>query len=90
MEDKDYQKQNLQAIYSDASVAPVFKKNPKHSIGKFVDMTPYISYNDVMDKKFIIRGRSTDETNSFDAEEREVIVAYRTIDELINDGWRLD
>lgn len=90
MDDKDYQKKNLTSIYRDASLAPVFKPNPKYCINKFSDLTPYISYDDVMNNKYIIRGRPNDLHNSFDSEEGEVIVEYRSIDEMVNDGWRLD
>ena len=90
MEDKEYQQKNLEAIYSKASMAPVFKQNPKYCIGKFTDLTPYISYNDVMSNKYIIRGRPSDEHNSFDAQEREIIVEYNSLESIVNDGWRLD
>jgi len=74
MEDKEYQKKNLEAIFSAASCAPVFKSNPKHCIGKFADLIHYISYDDVMNYKFIIRGRPISEQNSFDAKEREIAI----------------
>ena len=90
MEDKDYQKKNIEAIYAAASLAPVFKKNPKHSVGNYADLTPYISYNDIMENKYIIRGRPIGEHNSFDSEEREIIAEYDSIESLVNDGWRLD
>jgi hypothetical protein len=90
MEDKEYQKKNLEAIYSAASLAPVFKSNPKHCIGKFAGLTPFISYNDVMEYKFIIRGRPIGEHNSFDAAERDIIAEYDSLESLVNDGWRLD
>jgi hypothetical protein len=90
MEDKEYQKKNLEAIYSAASMAPVFKSNPKYCIDKFADLTPYISFNDVMSCKFIIRGRSIGENNSFDSQARDIIAEYDSLESLINDGWRLD
>lgn len=90
MEDKEYQKKNLEAIISAASFAPVFKSNPKHCIGKFADLTPYISYDDVMNYKFIIRGRPIGEHNSFDSQQREIIAKYDSLESLVDDGWRLD
>ena len=90
MEDKEYQKKNLETIYSAASMAPVFKPNSKYCINKFAGLTPYISYNDIMSYKFIIRGRPIGEHNSFDALERDIIAEYDTIESLVNDGWRLD
>ena len=90
MDDKEYQRKNIEAIYSAASMAPVFKQNSKYCINKFADLTPYISYNDVMSYKFIIRGRPSGEQNSFDAQERDIIAEYDSIESLVNDGWRLD
>ena len=90
MEDREFQKKNLEAIYNAASLAPVFKHNPKYSTGKFNGLTPYISYDDIMNYKFIIRGRPVNEYNPFDAQKREIIAEYNTIEELVNDGWRLD
>lgn len=90
-EDQAYQKKNLDAIYRDASFAPVFKKNPTYCIGKFADATPYVSYDDVMDNKFIIRARPLgEEINSFDSQAREIIKEYHSSEDLVNDGWRLD
>lgn len=90
MDDKEFQKKNLEAIYNTASMAPVFKSNPKYCTGKFADLTPYISYNDVMGYKFIIRGRPIGVHNSFDAQEREIIAEYDSLESLVNDGWCLD
>lgn len=90
LSDLEYQKKNLEDIYSAASMAPVFKSNPKHCTGNFADLTPYISYDDVMSYKFIIRGRPYDEHNSFDSQEREIIAEYDSLESLVNDGWRLD
>ncbi len=89
MEDKEYQMKNLEAIFSAASLAPVFQTNPKYCIGEFTDLIPYISYNDVMSYKFIIRARPIGEHNSFDAQNREIIVEYDSLESLVNDGWRL-
>lgn len=87
MEDKEYQKTNLEAIYSAASLAPVFKQNAKFCVNQFAGLTPYIAYGDVMSYKFVIRAtrdyNDKSETNS-------VIVEYGSIDELVNDDWRLD
>lgn len=87
MEEKEYQKKNLEAIYSAASMAPVFKTNPKFSIDHFTLLTPYISYGDVMGYKFVIRGTKDYNDKS---ETNPIIAEYVSIDELVNDGWRLD
>lgn len=89
MEDKEYQRKNLEAIYRSASMAPIFRRNPKYCIGRFADLTPYISYNDIMDYKYIIRGcHGIDEILAL--KEGEIIVEYDSLESLINDGWRLD
>ena len=86
MDDIAYQKENLEAIYKAASLSPVFKSNPKYNTG---NLTPYISYNDIMAYKYIIRGRPLSIQNTFDGEEREIIAEYDSIDDLVKDGWRL-
>ena len=85
--EKKYQQKNLEEIYSSASLAPIFKKNRKHCSGKFTDFIPYISYGDIMNYKYIIRG-----TENFNdkSDTNPVIVEYKSIEELVNDGWRLD
>jgi hypothetical protein len=88
--DFDWQVRNITNIFHAARRTPVFKPNPKYCTGKFADLTAYISYNDVMSYKFIIRGRPTSEHNSFDAQEREIIAEYDSLESLVNDGWRLD
>ncbi len=90
MTDKEYHKQNLENIFDSASHSPVFKSNPKFNIGDFSKLVPYISYGDVMNYKYIIRGRPLGMHNSFDAEDRCIIVQYDNIEDLINDNWRLD
>jgi len=90
MDDKEIQKKNLEEIYSAASCSPVFKNNPIHCIGEFAALTPYISYNDVIANKYIIRGRPIGMYGSFDAEARKVIGEYDSIESLVDDGWRLD
>jgi len=88
--DFDWQVRNIANIFHAASMAPVFKKNKKYCTGKFADLTPYISYNDVRNDKYIIRARPLGENNSFDSEERDIIIQYDSIEQLVKDGWRLD
>ena len=90
MNDREYQKKNLEKIFRDASFSPVFISHPKYCIGEFIDVTPYIAYDDVMENKYIIRGKELGaKHNEFDSEKRPIIVEYNSIDELVNDGWRL-
>lgn len=44
-----------------------------------------------MDYKYIIRATdSLDIAQSYDGDRMEIIKEYASIDELVNDGWRLD
>ena len=91
MEDHEYQKYYLERIFSSALIAPVFHRHPKYCINQFSDLIPYISYDDVMGYRYIIRGRPLmAEMNLYDFEAREIIAEYDSIDELVNAGWRLD
>ncbi len=90
MNDKDFQKKHIDLIFRDASMAPVFKTHPKYCTNQFSGLIPYICYDDVMEMKYIIRGRPLGQANSFDYEKREIIVEYKSVDEMVNDGWRLD
>ena len=89
MDDKKQQRKYLEAIYIDASMAPVLKPNSKYCTGKFEGLTCYISYDDITNLKFIIRARPAGEFNSFDAQPREIIAEYASLKGLINDGWWL-
>ena len=87
--DFDWQVRNIENIFHAASMSPVFKINSKYCKEQFANVTPYISYNDVLNDKYIIRARPHGENNSFDSEEREIIKQYKSIEELVKDGWRL-
>ena len=90
MNDNSIQLKTLKAIFQEASFAPLFKRNPKHCVRQFANLTPYISYDDLRNNKYIIRGSSIGTKNANNSERRIVIVEYADIDELINDGWQLD
>jgi hypothetical protein len=87
MEEKDYQKKNLEAIFAAASYVIYFRTNKKYCVGQFAKLTPYIAYGDVMSYKYKIRV-TDDFENTSDA--NPIIVEYGSIDELVNDGWQLD
>ncbi len=87
--DKEYQIKNLQRIFNDGALSPIFKENPKYPTSNGVYR---ISYDDVMNYKFVIRH---DEDFSGDGtrfwnKDTEIIVEYKNIEELVDDGWRLD
>lgn len=81
------QKEILESYYNDATLAPIFKKNPKYCVNEFADLIPFIAYDDIMNYSFIIRGTQSIDNKS---ETNPVIVEYKSIDEIINDGWRLE
>ena len=81
---------SLKAIFQEASYAPLFKRNPKYCVRQFANLTPYISYDDLKNSRYIIRGSAIGTKNANTSERRIVIVEYANIDELINDGWQLD
>ncbi len=89
MNDKEYQQHHLERIYGGGWLAPIFKSNTKYCKETWNGMSPRISYSDVMDHKYIIRWAPHD-PNTFWAENTEIIVEYKSIDEMVNDGWRLD
>jgi hypothetical protein len=87
IEDIEYQKKKLEAIYSAASLAPILKSNAKYCTGQFAALTPYIASSDVMDYKFIIRATSDYENK---ADSNSIIIEYTSLDELVIDDWRVD
>lgn len=92
MEDTLYQKKNLERIFADAIYPPIFKSNPKYCKDNFTGAIPFISYDDVMNWKYIIRaGKSMEnDVENYNAEECPIIIPYNSIEDLVNDGWRLD
>ena len=90
MEGKESQKKRLETIFRVAYFAPIFKPNPKHCKNKFADLTPYISYKDLIRNKLFIRGCPIGCGKSADSGQRDIIAEYSTIDELVNDGWQLE
>jgi hypothetical protein len=88
MDDRAYQISNLQKILGEALMSPVFRENPKYDSKG----APRIDYNDVMNNKYIIKS-DTDFPGSgsyWCNENAEFIVQYTSIDDLVDDGWRLD
>lgn len=90
MNDKEYQINNLENIFSGGMLAPVFKVNTKFSSKD--GCYPRIMYDDVMNYKYIIRWCDSEFLNNrfYSDLESEVIAEYQSIDELVHDGWRLD
>jgi hypothetical protein len=83
---REYQIRNLEKIFGDASMSPVFKPNDKYP----TEHTPRIAYSDVMNWKCVIRDGAFDGNGVWDDQTARIIAEYRGIDELVDDGWRLD
>jgi len=84
--DKEYQIQNLERIFNDGALSPIFKHNPKYP----VEGVARIAYGDVMDYKIVIRNEKDFSGNSFWSENADIIAEYKSIEDLVDDGWRLD
>ena len=89
MQDKVYQKMYFEAIFNYVLYAPVLEYHPSYCINQFSDLIPYISYDDIINHRIIIRGRSESENERFDSEARPIIIRYESLDDLVNAGWRL-
>ncbi len=88
MTDREYQINNLQRIFGEARLSPVFRRNSKYK----TEGVPRIAYDDIMNDKRIIRcdndfSRSGGFWSNTDA---TIIAQYDSIEELVDDGWRLD
>ena len=86
MTDKEYQIINLEKIFDDGALSPVFKTNAKYR----GDGVPRIAYSDVMDRRYIIRWDNSWDNNAFWDKQTEIAATYESIEALVNDGWRLD
>jgi|GEM_PF-2968088 len=87
--DKERQLQQLQHIYDAGLMAPKFRRLKKYETEKDVG-PPFIRYSDVMARRFIIRRGGKNWMNSFCDEKTDILVEYKSLEELVNDGWRLD
>ena len=86
--DREFQITNLRRIIDAASVSPVFRKNSKYSY----DGVARIGYDDVMAEKCILRcdDNFPESGHYWRGGDAPVIAAYNSIEELVDDGWRLD
>jgi hypothetical protein len=84
--DQEYQLFNLERIIDGGVGSPVFKPNAKFP----VEGLARIAYSDVMDRKYVIRDTGTHDLNSCWNEKTKVIAEYRSMEALVDDGWRLD
>ncbi len=88
MNDRDYQISQLKRIFNAANSAPIFKDNEKY----FADGVPRIAYDDIMNYKCIIRcDEEFPQSGTFWSDNNASVIAeYKNIEELVDDGWRLD
>jgi hypothetical protein len=87
--EKVYQAEQLNIIFNGISHAPGFRMH-KRFLKKFPNSAAYISFNDVLHNKFIIRARPIGSYELRDSEDREIIAEYESMDHLVNAGWILD
>jgi len=86
---------NLENIYSQGHIEPVFKRNQKYA-AKYQEGVAMICYTDLYNYDFIIRKgialqvALTNEYSFIVNGDDEVIASYESIEQLIKDGWRLD
>ena len=87
--DEEYQMKNLERIFTDGALSPVFKRNQKYPIDGGVAR---IAYGDVTDYKYVISNCKdfSDEFEYFWSEDADIIAEYKSVEELVDDGWRLD
>lgn len=73
-------------FFAHGALSPIFKSNPKYP----VDGVARIAYSDVMHRKYIIRHDEEFSDNSCWSKDAKIIAEYKGINDLVNDGWRLD
>ena len=88
--DRDNQLRDLRAIFDGALLAPKFKHSKKYNT-KSDEGCPFIRYSDIKEHRYIIRrGGRNFYMDSLCDKETEVIAIYGSLEQLIDDGWRLD
>ena len=86
--DRAYQLRHLEAIYQQASFSPHFKPNPKFPGDGGHEFR--IAYRDVMGYRYVIRKAPLYSDQMLWSDETEIVAEYRSLEELVGDGWRLD
>jgi hypothetical protein len=89
MTEKEFQLKNLETIVGSRNFAPLLKKNSKYCTNDLAELTPYISYQDLENKRFAVRASPLGNWNVIDKGVREIIIEYSSLRELIDDGWQL-
>ena len=88
----------ISEVYEDAKYAPLLRWNLKFKTKQFDGMTPYICLNDICHHKYVVCAIPDRDVDKMFQEygmlqefsRREVIAEYNSIEEMVEDGWRLD
>lgn len=80
----------LKEIYRTADISPVFRSNENLAL-EIGDGLPYISLDDVLENRYIIRLLPGGLAGTFPYTEKgPVLKEYPSLEALANDGWELD
>lgn len=79
-------------VYDDATYAPLLRWNPKYKTKVFEGMTPYICIKDICDYNYVVCAIPDGEVTMMlqEMNRRNVIKQYEKLEEMVEDGWRLD
>ena len=79
-------------VYDDAMYAPLLRWNIKFKTAQLNGMTPYICINDICNYKYVVSAIPDEEVTMMLQERfrRNVIAEYNSLEEMVEDGWRLD
>lgn len=80
----------LKEIYRTADISPVFRSNENLAL-EIGNNQPYISLDDVLENRYIIRLLPGGLAGTFPYTEKgPVLKEYPSLEALANDGWELD
>ncbi len=85
--DREYQLHWLNQIVDDGARSPFFKTNPKYPQS---DQACRMSYDDVMGRRWIVRIAPDSFDKTLWSGDTQIVAEYKSIEELVDDGWRLD
>jgi hypothetical protein len=88
MTDREYQLDHLDSIFHNGSYSPLFKHNPKYPVNAGDALR--IAYDDVISYNYVIRKDPSASSDTCWSEESEIVADYDSLQELVDDGWRLD
>ena len=89
IDEKEYQIKRFETTFKNADIPPILKKNTKFCTNYFNGFNPYISYDDMIQNRYAIRASPVGCRNIVDTGQRDIIIEYSSIVELVNDGWQL-